>query len=102
MRNKSWLLTAVALSVWAPRVVRADAAADQLHGLFDEYYRWQLREHPEQAMQKGNYSTADKVTDNGLAAIERRQAETKKFLERLRAIDKAALNDADRLDYELF
>ncbi|MGE0481235.1 MAG: DUF885 family protein [Phycisphaerae bacterium] len=78
------------------------AAAAALHRLFDERYQWQLREFPEYAMSRGVYTHADRVTDESLAALERRERETQAVLNQLGAIDRAALDDADRVNLELF
>ncbi|MBK8913470.1 MAG: DUF885 domain-containing protein [Phycisphaerales bacterium] len=80
---------------------RADVAAS-LHALFDEHLAWQKREFPELAMEKGDYSNADRIADQSLAAIERRLQETAAFLERLRKHDRAALSADDQLNFDLF
>lgn len=81
---------------------RADEPAARLHELLRERFEWQLREFPEQAMARGDYSNAEKVTDNSLAAIERRHGETRAFAERLGEIEPSELSANDRLSYELF
>jgi uncharacterized protein (DUF885 family) len=101
MRNRLLLSIVLTSGLFLPTGL-AQRPSSELQQLFDEHYRWRMREHPESAMQKGDYSNADKTTDGSLAAIERRHAETKQFLDRLRAIDKAGLNQTDRLNYELF
>lgn len=78
------------------------AAAAALHRLFDERYQWQLREFPEYAMSRGVYTYADRVTDESLAALERRDRETQAVLGALGAIDRAQLDDADRVNFDLF
>ncbi|MCG3128180.1 MAG: hypothetical protein CHACPFDD_03056 [Phycisphaerae bacterium] len=77
-------------------------AGTALRALFDEHYAWEMREFPETAMSRGDYSNAHRLTDGSLAAIERRHGEMQRFQERLHAIDAAALGDAERLNYELF
>lgn len=77
-------------------------AHDQLHRLFTDYDAWQRREFPETAMQKGDYTHADRLTDRSLAAIERRQAETLRYLERLHGLERASLDADDRLNFDLF
>jgi prolyl oligopeptidase len=44
----------------------------------------------------------DQWTDNSIAAIKRRQDETREFLRRAYAIDRTALSEDDQLNYELF
>ena len=53
-------------------------------------------------MSRGDYTHADRITDNSLAAIERRHSEMEAFLERLRAIDADQLAPEDLLNSELF
>ena len=81
---------------------RDDEPGARLHQLLRERFEWQLREYPEQAMARGDYSNAEKVTDHSLAAIERRHGETRAFAERLGKIDPAELSVNDRLSYDLF
>lgn len=80
----------------------AGSAAEALHQLFAEHLEWRLREFPEFAMSRGDYRFADRITDGSLAAIERRQQQTRQFADRLRAIDRGALSAADALDYDMF
>ena len=56
-----------------------------------------MREFPEQARARGDYSSAARITDGSLAAIEQRHGQRKAFLERLKAIDVSQLSDDDRL-----
>jgi len=82
-----------------------DAPGDdtqQLHRLFDDQFAWRLREFPEMAMARGDYTHADRVTDASMEAIERRQRETGQFLARLYRIDRSKLDNADRLNFKLF
>lgn len=73
-----------------------------LHALFEERYQWQLNEFPEEARLRGDYRNADKITDNSLAAIERRHADTQRHRGRLSDIDRSALSPEDQLNYDLF
>jgi len=103
----SWFRHGGRLGLLVAVAALADGAAAQerkmeLHKLFAEYDEWQLREFPELAMSRGDYRYADRITDGSLAAIERRHAERQRFLERLHAIDADALNEDDRLNYDLF
>jgi uncharacterized protein (DUF885 family) len=90
----------VAAAMAAPGAV-ADETAD-LHRLFQERHEWELREFPESAMRLGDYTHAHRVTDNSLAAIERRHHATVDYLQRLRAIDSLRLGEQDLVSYELF
>ncbi|RMF73124.1 MAG: DUF885 domain-containing protein [Planctomycetota bacterium] len=83
-------------------VARADDAERNLYELFEDYDAWYRAEFPEEAMQRGDYSHADRITDQGLAAIERRHQARMAFAERLHGLPRAKLNAEDRLNYDLF
>ena len=78
------------------------APVDDFTKLLDEAWEWQLAENPMFASNLGDRRYNDRWTDNSLAAIERRQAETREFLRRVYAIDRTALSEDDQLNYELF
>lgn len=75
---------------------------DAFHALLDEAWEYRLNEYPTFASYLGDRRGNDRWTDQSLAAIEARHAQTRAFLERLYAIDRDALDDADRINYELF
>ena len=77
-------------------------AGRALHALFDEEWERGLREFPEDASSNGDLRYNDRWTDYSIAAIERRAAADRAVLARLKAIDRAALSDADRLSYDVF
>ena len=70
--------------------------------LLDEVWEWQLIENPMFASQLGDRRYNDRWSDDSLKAIERRQEETRAFLQRLYAIDRSSLSETDQLNYELF
>lgn len=76
--------------------------SQQLHELFKAEWNDTLKEHPELATFTGFPGLNDRWTDHSFEAIERRRKRTPKVLARLEAIDRAALGEADRLDYDLF
>jgi uncharacterized protein (DUF885 family) len=94
------LLAGAVAQAQSPRA--DDPPSRQLHDLFVERFAWQMREFPDQAMQRGDYTHADRIADMSLAAIERRHEESVRHLERLRRIPRAALNENDQLNYDLF
>lgn len=96
------LIIVLAGSISANAAAGDETVAVALHELFAERHAWQMREFPRSAMRQGDYSNADKVTDGSLQAIERRHADTKRFLERLLKIDRVKLGDEDQLNYDLF
>ncbi len=85
--------------------VRADAAradaARALHAFFDARWERDLREFPETASHRGDPRYNDRWTDNSKPAIERRQAEDREALAQLRAIDRGALGEQDRISYDV-
>ena len=80
----------------------ADDAARELNQLFEDYDAWYLTQYPEEAMERGDYSNADKITDESMEAIERRQNGELSFAERLHGIPRGKLDRDARLNYDLF
>jgi uncharacterized protein (DUF885 family) len=80
----------------------SSSTVQQLHQLFDERFQWQMQEFPEEAMSRGDYSHADRVTDASLAAIQRRHDQTAEHLQRLLSIDKSQLPEQELINYEIF
>ena len=76
--------------------------AEDFEALLDEAWEWQLRENPMFASNLGDRRFNDQWTDSSVAAIERRQDETREFLRRTYAIDPSALSENDQLNHELF
>ncbi len=104
------LLLAVALatllpvhaSAAAPARAAATPASTALHRFFDEQWERGLREYPESASYNGDSRYDDRWTDMSLEAIRAREAADREALARLRAIDRGALSEADRLNYDVY
>jgi prolyl oligopeptidase len=79
----------------------ADASED-FHALLEEAWEWHLAENPVEASRQGDRRYNTEWKDESLAAIERRHLERRDFLRRVYAIDRAALPESDKLNYELF
>jgi len=94
-------LALLALVLGCSQIARAGAAED-FSALLDEAWEWQLAQYPTMASSLGDRRYNDKWTDNSLAAIERRQQETREFLKRAYAIDRGALSTDGQLNHELF
>ena len=77
-------------------------ASDDFNALLDEAWEWRLANFPMFASQLGDRRYNTEWTDSSIEAVERRQAETNTFLQRVYAIDRAALAETDQLNYELF
>ncbi len=79
---------------------RPDAA--RLHELFKLSWDYAMRESPELATDVGYPGLNDRWTDNSSASIERRKRETRAPLKVIKSINRARLNAADQLYYDLF
>jgi len=93
-------LMAVALPARAEGA--GDDAARRLHALFQEEWEYTLREDPTFASFLGDRRYNDRWPDVSLAAVARRHQHNQEVLEKLDAIDRAALSEADRVNYQLF
>jgi prolyl oligopeptidase len=99
MQKAQSILCALILSLAQGSIA---APVDDFINLLDEVWEWQLAENPMFASQLGDRRYNDRWSDTSLNAIERRQAETRAFLQRLYSIDRSGLSEADQLNYELF
>jgi uncharacterized protein (DUF885 family) len=79
-----------------------NASAKALHALFAEEWERGMRENPEDASWRGDKRYNDRWTDMSQAAIDQRMAGDRQALQRLKAIDRSALSEADRLNYDVF
>jgi uncharacterized protein (DUF885 family) len=75
---------------------------EDFQSLLDEVWEWQLREYPMFASSLGDRRYNDRWSDSSIAAERKRRDKTREFLQRVYAIDRAALSEADQLNYELF
>ncbi len=71
------------------------------NALFDEQYESDLREFPERATDFGDYRYNDKLADDSLAAIMRREELNESFLRRLQAISTAGFSEQDQLSHDI-
>ena len=79
----------------------ADATSD-FRALLDEHWEWTLAANPVMASRMGDRRYNQQWQDRSLDAIENRHQETREFLRRVYAIDRKALPESERLNYELF
>jgi len=77
-------------------------ASEDFAALLDEEWESRLAYYPVFASQLGDKRFNDQWEDQSLAAIRAYQDQSRQFLRRTYAIDKAALNEAEQLDFELF
>ena len=83
----------------APRI---PTAAEMLHKLFESHLAWQLHQYPAMAMRRGDYSSADQLTDLSVDAIVQRYLDMRRFLQGLSVVPYDDLDRTDKLSYDLF
>src|SRR4051812_3173844 len=76
--------------------------SERLHRLFDEEWRYRMEQFPEDATATGYPGQNDRWTDLSFDAITRRKVDLDAPLKALRSIDRAKLDSADQLNYDLF
>jgi uncharacterized protein (DUF885 family) len=69
--------------------------------LFEEYYQFELKAHPERATAYGDSRYNDRLDEYSLAALEKLHASDQKFLARLEAIPTDGFSEQDRLSHEV-
>jgi len=84
------------------RPVSNNNAARALQKLLEDDWEWTMRENPTFASTLGDRRFNDRLDDVSLENVERQQQHRFETRKRLRAIDRAKLSDADRLNYDLF
>ena len=94
-------LFTLATSMLVSQAALADAGED-FNALLDEAWEWHLAENPMVASRAGDRRYNTEWRDVSLTAIEQRHLQRRDFLRRVYAIDRAALPEADKLNYELF
>jgi uncharacterized protein (DUF885 family) len=101
LHHSLFFVVAVAGCVFAQNLKPvADRLAAQ-NALFEEQYESDLRNFPERATSYGDYRYNDKLADDSLEAIFRRQKTNQDFLARLEAIPSAGFSDQDQLSHDL-
>ena len=83
----------------AARPRESPAVAQDL--LFEEYYQFELKAHPERATAYGDYRYNDRLDEYSLAALEKLHASDRKFLARLAAIRTDGFSEQDMLSHEV-
>jgi uncharacterized protein (DUF885 family) len=72
------------------------------NALFEEFWQTSLKLNPTQATAVGDYRYNDKLGDNSLAAVARRNEMNKEFLAKIKAISTAGFGEEDRTSHDLF
>ncbi|TDK23449.1 DUF885 domain-containing protein [Luteimonas aestuarii] len=89
------------LACFAAPPAAANDTGQALHAFFEAEWERGLRESPEVASYRGDRRYNDRWTDLSLDAIAARQAADREALATLLAFDREALNDADRLHFDV-
>lgn len=95
------ILLALAIVAASP-VFAAQEDHPALHKLFADEWERGLRDNPEDASFQGDRRFNDRWSDMSLKAIAARDAANTAALGRLQKIDRNALSDTDRLNYDTF
>src|SRR5262245_13805625 len=93
-------VSVVVLIAFAACAFGADTSGKQLHDLFQREWDWTMQQHPVWASTLGDRRWNDKWDDTSLAAIEARHRHGLDTLKTLQAIDRAALSDPDKQNFD--
>jgi uncharacterized protein (DUF885 family) len=77
------------------------SARHALTQLLDEEWEWRLRESPVFASSVGDHRFDDRLSAESIADEQRRGRESRRFLDRLGAIDRAALPAGDQVTFDM-
>lgn len=89
-------------SLWAAPAGTDDAASRQLAQLFADSWEFTLKEDPLFATSYGDVRYNDKLPSVGLADQGRRLVQERKFLQRLKTIDRVSLSRSEQINYDIF
>jgi uncharacterized protein (DUF885 family) len=74
----------------------------QLHNLARQYYEWRTREFPVESSSEGLHTWDANLTDQSMAAIQRRNRHIHELLEHVRAMNSESWPKDDQIDHALF
>ena len=86
----------------APAGAQRPGAATRLHALFDSAWAFEVREDPLLATEVGDHRYNDRLPAVSKDAEARRAQARRVFLDKLRAIDRTALDGTNRVSYDVF
>jgi uncharacterized protein (DUF885 family) len=95
-------LAALSLAAGADTATTAATPAAALHQLFADEWEHRLREFPLMATRVGDPRFNDRLPDVSPQAHARREQANRAFATRLQEIDRDALSEADRINYDAF
>jgi len=90
-----------AIPQFKPTQTQINGRSPDVLRILDEYYDLQMRSSPEMASSKGDLRFNDDLSDVSAAAIARDRAQARSILDRIKAFDRKALNEADVIDLDL-
>ena len=99
MQNRCYIFAILALLLSG---VAFSAASDEFNGLLQEEWEARLKNSPIFASSQGDRRYNRLWSDRSASAIKAYQDQSREFLRRTYAIDKAALSEADQMNFELF
>ena len=102
MRAIRHLFVVLAAAAFAAPAAAQQTPAERLRQLFAEDWEVRLRENPLFATSVGDRRYSRLLDPASPAAVQRRTAENRRFLERLGAIPRDSLSPADRINYDIF
>jgi uncharacterized protein (DUF885 family) len=82
--------------------VFAQDAAKNLYALFDSEWQWSLENNPTFASYLGDKRYNNRWNDQSIEAIKKRNQHRVETLAKLKQINRAALSDKDKVNYDLF
>jgi uncharacterized protein (DUF885 family) len=89
------------LGAASPAAATAESRALVQSSLFEEYYEFDLKAHPERATAYGDYRYNDRLDEYSLAALKSLHASDQSFLDRLEAIPTVGFSQQDILSHEV-
>ncbi|MFU8861194.1 MAG: DUF885 domain-containing protein [Cyclonatronaceae bacterium] len=79
-----------------------DDARNELHALFADHWEHHLQRNPMFATSYGDTRFNDRLADESFEALTRENEVFLDYLDRLKSIDRTALTDQDRINYDMF
>lgn len=95
------MILALLIAFQAAATPLKDSPHARLNDFFKAHWKYTMNEFPEWATYVGYAGLNDKLSDQSLPAIIRRQKETRAWLKKLQAIPRALLKGEDRVSYDL-